>query len=104
MLKNKLLFLIKELNSYSIVKCSFNNYEDGVKIEFKGEDLYIMLDEYRQNLKFSYESKSLFSNSPQYFFINKIKFSQKQIKSIETVFITGMLQSQKFALESYFNL
>ena len=102
MITDKLFFLIKESNSYSIVKCSFTNYNDSVAIDFESDYLYALLDEYRENLKLSYESKSLFNNPPQYFFINKIKFSNKEVTSIETTFLQEMLLSQKFTLESYF--
>jgi hypothetical protein len=98
----KLLFLIKEKDSNSILKCTFTNLNSSSNIEIKSEFLYLILDEYSQNIRFSHENVSLFSNPPQYFFTNKIKFSQSQILSIETNFVSQMLLSQKHFLDDFF--
>ncbi|KIX22025.1 hypothetical protein SY27_04950 [Flavobacterium sp. 316] len=102
MIYDKVITIVKEDKSYVPIMFLSDNSSNETKIEFTDESLVLLLEEYRQNLNYSFKNKSLFNNAPQYFFINKIEFKDGEIENIDTFFKSKMLSSEKKILETVF--
>lgn len=102
MIYDKVITIVKEDKSYAPIMFLSDNSSNETKMEFADESLVLLLEEYRLNLNYSFKNKSLFNNAPQYFFINKIKFRDGEIESIDTFFKSKMLSSEKKILETVF--
>lgn len=102
-LYDKVIVLVEESGSHSLTFYSFNNSSNDLKVKFINKDLAHLLEEYRQNINYSYNYKSdMYNYDPQHFFINKIRIDKGKVADIESTFVLKMLNYQVNIFETFF--
>lgn len=102
MFYEKVVIIVEVENSYSPIMFFYNNNSGKVEVKYIQDISVQFLNEFVDNLKFSYLNKSYFNNPPQNFFISKINMEEGSIKMIESIFKVEMLYSEMEILNKFF--
>jgi hypothetical protein len=102
MFYEKVVIIVEEKNSYSPTMFLYNNSSGKIEVKYILDSSVQFLNEFVDNLRYSYLSKSYFNNPPQSFFVSKISIKEGEIKKIENTFKVEMLYSEMEILNKFF--
>ena len=102
MFYEKVVIIVEEKNSYSPTMFLYNNSSRKIEVKYILDISVQFLNEFVDNLKYSYLNKSYFNNSPQSFFVSKIIMKEDEIENIENTFKVEMLYSEMEILNKFF--
>jgi len=102
MFYEKVVIIVEEKNSYSPTMFLYNNSSRKIEVKYILDISVQFLNEFVDNLKYSYLNKSYFNNSPQSFFVSKISMKEGEIEKIENTFKVEMLYSEMEILNKFF--
>ena len=102
MFYEKVVIIVEEKNLYSPTMFLYNNSSGKIEVKYILDSSVQFLNEFVDNLKYSYLSKSYFNNPPQSFFVSKIITKEGEIEKIENTFKVEMLYSEMEILNKFF--
>jgi hypothetical protein len=102
MFYEKVVIIVEEKNSYSPTMFLYNNSSGKIEVKYILDSSVQFLNEFVDNLRYSYLSKSYFNNPPQSFFVSKINIKEGEIEKIENTFKVEMLYSEMEILNKFF--
>ena len=102
MFYEKVVIIIEEENSYSPTMFLYKNSSEKIAIKYIQDISIQFLNEFVDNLNYSYLNRSYFNNPPQNFFVSKISMKEGEIKKIENTFKVEMLYSEMEILDKFF--
>ena len=102
MFYEKVVIIVEEENSYSPTMFLYKNSSGKIAIKYIQDISIQFLNEFVDNLNYSYLNRSYFNNPPQNFFVSKISMKEGEIKKIENTFKVEMLYSEMEILNKFF--
>ena len=102
MFYEKVVIIVEEENSYSPTMFLYKNSSEKIAIKYIQDISIQFLNEFVDNLNYSYLNRSYFNNPPQNFFVSKISMKEGEIKKIENTFKVEMLYSEMEILDKFF--
>ena len=102
MFYEKVVIIVEEENSYSPTMFLYKNSSEKIAIKYIQDISIQFLNEFVDNLNYSYLNRSYFNNPPQNFFVSKISMKEGEIKKIENTFKVEMLYSEMEILNKFF--
>jgi len=98
----KVVIIVEEENSYSPTMFLYKKSSGEIEIKYIQDISIQFLNEFVDNLNYSYLNKSYFNNPPQNFFVSKINIKNGEIEMIENTFKVEMLYSEMEILNNFF--